>query len=211
MSDQAALLRDARARAGLSTRELARLAGVSASTVSRIESGATDPTVGTLRRLVTAAGFDLGLSTRPISASGTAASSIRSAQPPALADLYDAWSSSPTGPRPDWTRVRILLEHLDRHPEQVAAAIKAPPRRTRSAMMNALLAGIADKLADDAGLPNPSWTQAAGALRRCWYSPGTPRMRAASREHAPEQLLRRNLAIHEDSLWRPREPRGTDG
>jgi len=97
------------------------------------------------------------------------------------------------------------LDYLAAHPEAVAEAIKVPPRRTRSQMMNALLAGIADKLADDNGLSRPSWTRSAGSLRRCWYSPGTPRMHQQARELAPRQLLARNIAIREDSLWRPQE------
>ena len=52
-----ALLRDARERAGLSQRELARRAGTSQSVVSRIEAGKTDPGYETLRHLLASAGF----------------------------------------------------------------------------------------------------------------------------------------------------------
>lgn len=53
------VLRWARGRAGLSQRRLAALAGVPQSTVSRIESGAIDPRVGTLRRLLRGCGYEL--------------------------------------------------------------------------------------------------------------------------------------------------------
>lgn len=52
-------VRKARLRAGLTQRELARRAGTSQSVVARIESGRTNPTVGTLERLLAAAGFEL--------------------------------------------------------------------------------------------------------------------------------------------------------
>jgi transcriptional regulator with XRE-family HTH domain len=52
-------LRWARRRAGLTQRALAERSGVPQSTISRIESGAVDPRVGTLRRLLQACGFDL--------------------------------------------------------------------------------------------------------------------------------------------------------
>jgi predicted transcriptional regulator len=52
-------LRHARRRAGISQRELAARSGVPQSTIARIESGAVDPRVGTLRRLLRACGFDL--------------------------------------------------------------------------------------------------------------------------------------------------------
>ncbi|MDR1767206.1 MAG: helix-turn-helix domain-containing protein [Propionibacteriaceae bacterium] len=51
------LVRDARLSRQLTMTALAALAGVPASTVSRIESGKTDPTMGMLSRLMGAAGF----------------------------------------------------------------------------------------------------------------------------------------------------------
>lgn len=60
---------DARVRAGLTQRELARRARTSQSAVARIESGAVSPSLETLRRLVAACGFDLRLSLAPAGAS----------------------------------------------------------------------------------------------------------------------------------------------
>lgn len=54
-----AILREARARAGLSQRALARQAGVAQSEIARIEAGRQEPAYRTLERLVRAAGFDL--------------------------------------------------------------------------------------------------------------------------------------------------------
>ena len=54
-----AILREARARAGLSQRALARRAGVAQSEIARIEAGRQEPAFRTLERLVRAAGFDL--------------------------------------------------------------------------------------------------------------------------------------------------------
>lgn len=53
------LLRDARDRAGLSQRELARRAGTSQAMVARIERGQQSPSVATLERLVRACGLEL--------------------------------------------------------------------------------------------------------------------------------------------------------
>jgi transcriptional regulator with XRE-family HTH domain len=55
------LLRHARRRAGLTQVELARLAGVPQSTVGRIETNRVNPTIGTMRLLLNAAGQDLEL------------------------------------------------------------------------------------------------------------------------------------------------------
>ena len=203
MTDAALLVQRCRAKAGLSTREMAARAGLSASTVARVEGGRMDPTVGTLRRLLAAAGQELGLEVRTgLTAANTAPTG------PVLADLHDAWTSTDNGVRPDWTRLRAFLDDLAQHPDDVATAITEPPIRSRSRLMNALLAGIADKLADDAGLPRPSWTRSAGTLKRLWMSPGTPRMRKEARAAAPRQLLDRNIAIRQESLWRAPETVG---
>ena len=57
----AVLLREARARAGLSQAELARRAGVSRSVLSVYESGRREPGSETLSRILAAIGFRLGL------------------------------------------------------------------------------------------------------------------------------------------------------
>jgi transcriptional regulator with XRE-family HTH domain len=54
------LVRQARSRAGLSQRQLARRAGTAQSVVARVENGQTSPTWDTLTRLLAAAGFELG-------------------------------------------------------------------------------------------------------------------------------------------------------
>ena len=57
----APIVRYVRERAALTQRELAERAGTTQAVVSRIESGDTNPSVETLRRVVEAAGFQLQL------------------------------------------------------------------------------------------------------------------------------------------------------
>ncbi len=68
LGDTSVLVRDARLRAGLTQRELARRAETAQSVVARIELGQTSPTWQTLTRLLSAAGFDLdaSLAVRPV-------------------------------------------------------------------------------------------------------------------------------------------------
>jgi predicted nucleotidyltransferase/DNA-binding XRE family transcriptional regulator len=61
MDAAAVLLRDARHRAGLSQVELGRRAGVTQSVVSAYESGARQPSVPMLARLVAATGLELDI------------------------------------------------------------------------------------------------------------------------------------------------------
>lgn len=178
--------------AGLSIRELARLADVSFTTVSRIESGEVDPTLGTLMKIVAAAGCDLHVATEPALQ-----------RPIRLADLADAVTHTTSGDRPDWTRLRSFLDHLALNPDQVGAAITQRPRPA-SRLMDALLAGIAEKLADDNGLARPGWARTAPKMKPPWSAPGTARMQDQQRRRAPQQLLERGLNIDEQSLWRDR-------
>jgi len=57
--DSSRLVKEARAAAGLTQRELARRARTAQSVVSRVESGQTSPSSETLQRLLEAAGYDL--------------------------------------------------------------------------------------------------------------------------------------------------------
>ncbi len=61
-----AILREARLRAGLTQRELARRAGTSQSVIARIERERSDPSSATLARLLAAAGFELRTQLTPI-------------------------------------------------------------------------------------------------------------------------------------------------
>jgi transcriptional regulator with XRE-family HTH domain len=54
-----ALLREARATAGLSQRALAELAGVAQSEIARIENGRQEPSFSRLEQLLRAAGYDM--------------------------------------------------------------------------------------------------------------------------------------------------------
>ena len=65
MSTAATLLRQARTRAGLSQRALARRAGTAQSVIARIEKGQTSPTWETLERLLDAAGVDMSAQLEP--------------------------------------------------------------------------------------------------------------------------------------------------
>jgi transcriptional regulator with XRE-family HTH domain len=190
MMPGAMVVREARQGAALSVRGLAASAGVAYSTVSRIESGRLDPTTGMLARLLEAAGCRLELA------------AVR-APVPGLADLVNAWVVDPLGQdRPDWTRLRGFLDYLAEHPRLVGVTVATAPPPSGSRFMDALLAGIAEKICDDAGLPRPGWTRRVPGLEIAWMSPGTPRMQAAAQSGTPPQFATRNIFVRADSLWR---------
>ncbi|MEO5590249.1 MAG: helix-turn-helix transcriptional regulator, partial [Gemmatimonadaceae bacterium] len=65
----AVLIRDARARASLTQRTLAERASTSQSVVARIENGQSTPSVETVEKLLSAAGFTLRMELVPRTAS----------------------------------------------------------------------------------------------------------------------------------------------
>ncbi len=73
--DASGIVQKAREHAGLSKRELARRAHTSPAAIVAYEAGTRDPTVGTLVRLVAAAGADVEIDVEPApgpSGAGTA-------------------------------------------------------------------------------------------------------------------------------------------
>lgn len=190
MVDAGGLLKSARRDARLSTRSLAAMAGVAYSTVARIEAGQVDPTVGMLTKLLDATGNDLRIE-------------AHAAGVPQLAELVDAWGRDANGQdRPDWTRLRGFLDYLKLHPQHRAVAVATRPTAAGSAFMDALLAGIAEQVSDEAAIPRPRWTRQIPPLLEPWISPGTPRMQARDRASTPPPLAARNLFLSADSLWR---------
>ena len=170
----------------MSQRGLARVAGVPPSTVSRIESGDVDPTVGMLERLVTAAGCLLDIAARDGGPS-TAWLALRSD----AADL-------------DWTAARGLADWATQHPATVATLIAAPPAPTGSPVVDNLIAAIAETLADDAGTAAPAWCRRIPPLAEAWEAPGTLTMRRRWRQSTPTRFAVRNVWCSSNAIWRER-------
>lgn len=191
MNSPGTWIRAERARLGISTRDLARLARVSYPTISRIENGHAEPRWSTLTKVFEVLGHPL-------------APSIGEGQQMRLADLSEAWSADATGTEhPDWVRLRGLADQVTLRPALVAQAILPEPPRSTSAVMDTLLAAMAEKLADDAGIARPRWTRSRPPLRKPWSIAKRPSKQEAS--EVPEQFARRGLQIPESAIWRERE------
>lgn len=189
MKDSGAILRDARADAGLSRRALAAKAGVPTSTVSRIEQGESDPTLTMLARLVDAAGRELVVESRPREDTLS------------LAELAMAFSDENGQRKIDWTRLRGFVDRVQLHPEVLPEAIADPPAPTFP-LLNVILAALAEQLADEYDIERPRWTRAYGPLDETWSPPSTPRMRTSFEESTPEPFRRRNVVLSRSALFR---------
>jgi transcriptional regulator with XRE-family HTH domain len=184
------LVTKAKGSSGLSVRRLAADARVAGSTITRIQAGSVDPSVRTLERILAAAGFALELS----------AIHRGSPRPPRLSDLADAWSRNGRL-RLVWPRWRAFLDELVLHPERIPEAIYVAPSPSGELVVDTLFAAVAEKLADDAGLPRPTWTDQVPPLADP-YEP--PTARTVTGHLVPTQLAARGLMIDTTSLWRDR-------
>jgi hypothetical protein len=98
--------------------------------------------------------------------------------------------------------LRGFVDQLTQHRGLIATAIESPPHRTGDAMFDSLLAGIAEKLADDAGIERPRWTRFVPASATAWETPGTPIRVKRARARTPSQLAARNIWLAANDLWR---------
>lgn len=150
-----------------------------------------DPTFTMLERVLAAAGKQLQ------------AYSAAMPDGPALARLVDAYDAHAPGTKIDWVRLRGFLDWLELHPELMEEAIEMPPPRTGT-VMDALLAGIAEKVSADHRLVAPRWARAVPPLKEAWSPPGTPRMISTAEKDTPEPFRRRRIVLAAQDLWRSR-------
>jgi len=180
----------ARLLAGISRKELARRTGVSTTTVSRVEEGAMDPTFTMTQRLFGALDLDVHLNIRPTPKI-------------AVAQLTSALISVSGGVEIDYVRIRVFVDLMLRNPGQIERAITQPPARSGDNKLDCLLAAVAEKLADDAGLERPKWCAAVPRLDEIWRAPGTPVMNTRNDALAPVQFIARNIFLSSLTFWRP--------
>jgi transcriptional regulator with XRE-family HTH domain len=192
MESPATWIRDGRRSLGLSTRDLARLAGVAYPTISRIENGHDQPRWSTLERI-----FDvLGSPLTP---------SANDDDRPRLADLRDAWIQDALGTEhPEWVRFRAFADQLTMRPSLTAQAILPEPPRSGSLLIDTLLAAMAEKIADDAEIARPHWVRDRPPLAEPWSAEVRPSKRAEARANAPAQFVNRGLLIPASAIWRER-------
>ena len=142
-----------------------------------------------VERILHAAGYELRLE---VVRRGTDCS-------PRLGDLADAWSESNGHLKIHWTRWRAFLDYLALHPDRVPEGIYPIPPPAGNDTIDALTAAVGEKLADDAGLPRPTWTSAAPVLDKPFRP--APIRPSLNHDIAP-QLAARNVMVDTESLWR---------
>ncbi len=187
MESAAALIKRLRRDANLSQEELARRAGCTRSTIARIESNRTDPTLTMLARIVGATHRRLVVATGSLPT-------------PSLAELVASGRVNSDGA--DWTSLRAFVDWTSRLGPDGIEAIIDPPARTGNDRIDNLVAAIAEKISDDAGVARPRWTAEVTPLGEPWRAETTTRRAALEEAEAPAQFRARCILLAEGNLWR---------
>lgn len=174
---------------GVSQRQLAREAGVSAPGLSDIAHGRKDITVLRLDRLLRHLGYQLtALPTRRATAAG-AAHDIREhlASRDEQAALRDVW------------QLAADLHAVD--PATRVALTVAPPVLTGDARFDALLAGVVDHVLSSDRLPVPLWVhESSRAVPTPWDVEPVPALRGRARALTPDGLVRHGVYLDPSEL-----------
>ena len=189
MTSAGILIRRERTVLSLSTRHLARLAGISYPTVSRIENGHEEPNWATMQKIAAAFGKSCSLD---------GALSFTK-----LADLAEP-AGDAIEPEPNWTRLRGFADQLTLHPELTAVATADQPKPSGSQFIDNLLAAIAEKAAANVEIRPAPWTTTIEPLDTVWEAPGTPRRRALVAAQTPPEFAARRIMLSASAIWRDR-------
>jgi transcriptional regulator with XRE-family HTH domain len=182
------LIRRARHAAGLTQGQLAALAGTSQSAIAAYESGAREPTLPVMDRMIRASGHVLSVTIEP------------DPRVFRLADLADQIRATDDEQR----RMRLVFEFLrgaqeDGRPVQLLGA--AEPGPTGDRRFDALLAAIAEDLCVHADIPPPSWVNDPDRyLDGFWWVSNLPSARARAVVHTPASYRRRGVMLDRHDL-----------
>ncbi|MHB1782801.1 MAG: helix-turn-helix transcriptional regulator [Acidimicrobiales bacterium] len=185
------LLRRIRAERRLSQRELARLAGVTQSTISDIESGKRQPSLPLLGRIVDAGTWPDRVALRAVDADGAVATVEALAA--ALRDDEEELA------------FRVVLVFRDAllrvDAGRLARLVAERPPLTGDARYDAFVAAVVDDVCSKRGVATPPWT--AEQERICsdtWFLTSLPELHEWERANASAVYLRHGVVAAEEEL-----------
>lgn len=186
--DAGSVVRAARRRSGLTQAALAARARTAQSTIAAYETGAKDPTVATLDRIVRAAGSTLQWSLGP---SGSVLTTT-------VAGIGDALRRRD---EPEALRHVATLHEALGHHSGPAADLTDDPGSTGDRRWDALVAGVVERAAHRAGVRTPAWTASPERfLDTWWFVSPYPALHASALVDAPAELANRGVFLHAGSL-----------
>jgi transcriptional regulator with XRE-family HTH domain len=177
-------LRDVRNRRGYSQRELAARAGLSFRGYQLLERPEHNPRLESLERVAEALGLPRAGARRALEDFfHLHPESLRAATIRILSDGPGSWTLH-------------LFDFVDAFRRAPAAElIEDPPHELGSARLNAIVAGTAEALCAEAGLPMSSWCLAGAPLEEPWFVAGIENLKATALAESPLAFRRRNVFV----------------
>ncbi|HTW07327.1 MAG TPA: helix-turn-helix transcriptional regulator [Acidimicrobiales bacterium] len=184
----AELLRAARNRAGLTTRELARRTGVRQSQISNLENGAHSPTVTTLDKLAKGLNTPFVLVASPYLTAADTAAQVKA--------LLQRGNVHPDGPI--W---QLANDLASAEPCLRATLALNPAPLTGDPRRDAWIAGLVEYRLAEVGIAAPAWAgEPARVANAYWPVSGARATADIIRAETPEPFARRRVLITADDL-----------
>ena len=184
----AELLRAARARTGITTRELARRTGLPQSSIVDYEKGAHSPTVKSFDRLAKGLNGPLVLVASPYLTAADAAAQVKA--------ILERGGSHPDGPI--W---QLANDLASAEPCLRATLVFNPAPLTGDARRDAWIAGLVDYRLQEVGIKAPPWAdEPARVAGQEWPVSGVAATADIVRADTPAPFARRQVLITADDL-----------
>lgn len=183
-------LRARRLAAGLSQRALAVRAGVGQTTVARIESHRTQPTLPVLGKLLDALDTELvPVEIQPGEGVAVAAarevSVLLAGSEPSLAVLGECLRATAG-----------IVDELQRStPQAFRRSVAPPPPATGVPGFDALIAGLVEDSSEKAGVAPPAWVEDGWRFVGEWVISGAPELRERALRESPPALRRHGVYV----------------
>ena len=195
-TDTATLLRDARREAALTQADLARRARTAQSAVAAYETGARNPSLATLERLLGACDHDVDLIVRPRMRRGAAP----------LADLATTIREDLAAGE-EQNAIRLLFGFADdfrgsSRPGR-SALVAAEPPSTGDPRFDAVLAATGEFFAAEGGIAVPGWVDGPDRfVEPWWFVASRPALHAYTLAHTPAAFARHGVFIAREVFTR---------
>jgi transcriptional regulator with XRE-family HTH domain len=184
----AELLRAARARTGITTRELARRTGLPQSSIVEYVGGAHSPTVRNLERLVKGLNEPFVLVASPYLTAADAAAQVKA--------LLERGGAYPDGPI--W---QLANDLASAEPCLRATLVLNPAPLTGDSCRDAWIAGLVEYRLGQVGIPAPAWaSEPSRVAPQEWPVSGVAATADIVRAETPEPFARRQVLISADDL-----------
>lgn len=173
-----------------SERGLARLAGVSRTSLRAIKAGEANPTIKTLRQISEAQNHELRILEYPKNSELDSSASMVAASLKTQQDGFDSWK----------IHFFDFVDEVRRSKDY--RLVLLPPIKSLDKKLSALAAAITLELCKTYSLEEPTWAVEMPALQEPWFVSNSESLKATSLLESPLRFKLKNIFVLENFLDR---------